>query len=129
MNSRDISHSQTKPVANSLRAALHCATLRVVGDNLLEIADEAAPSEQVLDSSLFLAPSEMGDGVEERINALIEDFQEQLAALGIGAVGLLFVGSERGLFRAREEGRGRLYGTRPSLPSTASELEPEMAAP
>jgi len=127
MNSRDISHGQIKPVAKSLRAALLCGALRVVATDVQELADDAAPIEQVLDRALWLAPGEMEEGMEERISALIDDFQEQLEALGIGAIGLIFLGSEAGLFAARGAIRKQLYGQ--PQPQTAPELEQEMTAP
>ena len=95
-------------LADSLRATFLGMVLRVVGDDILELSDGAAPSEQRVDHAVWLTPVEQAAGIEDKLHQEIEAFQKCLAEFGVR--GLVYLASDGALLDERGKARVRLYG-------------------
>jgi hypothetical protein len=95
-------------LADSLRATFLGMILRVVGDDILELADGAAPSEQRVDQAVWLTPAELADGLEAKIHQEVDAFQKRLAEFGVR--GMVYLASDGALLDGRGKARVRLYG-------------------
>lgn len=107
MSFDDISGRQMT-VADSLRGTLIGAVLSTAGDDLTELLDGAAHSEQALDAAVWLGDHEQNGELGKSVQAVIDELQARLAGLGVMAK--LYIGSPAGLFEERTKCRERLYG-------------------
>ena len=109
MSLDELSHGRLK-LADSLRATMLGMVLRTVGDDVLELTDGAAPSEQRLDRAVWMTDKEQADGLEAKakLHEVIEAFQKRLAELGVR--GMVYLASDGCLLDERRKVRLRLYG-------------------
>jgi hypothetical protein len=94
-------------LADSLRAVLLGLVARTLGDDFLELVDGTAPSEQRLDSAIWLTPAEEAE-LETKLDALRNDVDERLTAMGLR--GVLYIASDAALLEERSRVRTKLYG-------------------
>lgn len=94
--------------ADRLRAALLKLVMQSAGDDITELLEGTAPSEQALDYSVWAMPAEA-----ERVNKALEDaiarFSQELEACGLR--GVLTVATSAYLVGESGRIRERLYGT------------------
>lgn len=93
---------------DSVRAALLGLALRTFADDYLELVDRSGPHKQALDASAWVTTSDEANGKEDKLQDLIAEFQDRLAAMGMR--GLLVVASEDYLAEEQRRIRTRLYG-------------------
>jgi hypothetical protein len=108
MTSNDSGQGQLK-AADSLRATLLSLIAKSLGDDFLELVEGTAPSEQRLDSAVWLTATEEGRGDQREVDELLSEMQARFAALGLR--GMVFVASDRWLVEERHRIRARLYGS------------------
>ena len=107
MSLDELSHGRLK-LADSLRATMLGMVLRTVGDDVLELTDGTAPSEQRLDRAVWVTDKEQADGLEAKLHEAIEALQKRLAELGVR--GMVYLASDGCLLDERRKVRLRLYG-------------------
>lgn len=107
MTSHDSGQGQLK-AADSLRATLLSLIMKSLGDDFLEFVEGTAPSEQRLDSGVWLTATEEGRGDQSQVDELVSEMQARFAAMGLR--GMVFIASDRLLIEERHRVRARLYG-------------------
>ena len=93
--------------ADRLRAALLKLALQSAGDDITELLDGAAPSEQTLDYSLWAMPAE-AERVGKALEGAIARFSQELEACGLR--GVLTVATTAYLVGESGRIRERLHG-------------------
>lgn len=70
--------------ADRMRAALLKLVIQSAGDDITELLDNSAPSEQTLDLSVWTMPAET-EKVNKALEGAIARFREELASVGVRA--------------------------------------------
>jgi hypothetical protein len=91
-----------------LRAALLSLIAQSLGDDFLELVEGTVPSEQRVDSAVWLTATDEGRGHQAELDELLSEIETRFAALGLH--GMVFVASDEWLVQERHRIRARLYG-------------------